>query len=184
MTAMDHMHLTRLLETHTAFIKRIDTHIRHIEKTYPDHLACGKGCDECCRYLTLLPVEACCLSAAFLKSTPRLQRQIIQNIKAGPKNCPLLINHACALYSVRPVICRTHGFPIFISRDSKNRVDFCPKNFKGITSFPNDALLDLERLNQTLIAVNRQFLNTLGKETLLPDRLPMADALFLLSDSA
>ena len=89
----------------------------------------------------------------------------------GP--CPLLENGRCLLYAARPLICRTHGLPILIREEGQNRVDFCPLNFTGYDSLPGTALIDLERLNQVLVAVNREFVARIATTQNLPDRIPV-----------
>ena len=106
----------------------------------------------------------------------------------GADNCEVLTEvmdiisqeyEACVLYQVRPVICRTHGYPITLEKNGQIEIDFCPKNFKGITAFQNRDLLSLEQLNKTLMAVNQHFLSSIDTGSLMPERIKLADALFL-----
>ena len=204
-----------VLKNYTQLLKRIDAHIQRVEKEYSDKIVCKKGCDSCCRFLSLFPVEAFALSAAFLrldKSTQDLVRDILAQTDLARNNqipsdlspsnlypsdldperpvpselekteaCPLLINKECILYEARPIICRTHGFPIYIEKDGKSLVDFCPKNFKDVTSFSKDALLSLGHLNTLLTAINTQFLKSIEPDTPFPDRIPISQALFMLN---
>ena len=197
-----------VLQNYTQFLEKVDAHIQRVEKKYPEEIACKKGCDSCCRFLTLFPVEAFSISAAFLKlDKPRqdfVRSVLVPSIpiKNGPvsaneissglnpsspvpselekKGCPLLINRECILYEARPIICRTHGFPIYIEKDGESLVDFCPKNFKNNTSFSRDTLLHLEQLNTLLTAINTQFLKSIELDSQFPDRIPISQALFML----
>ncbi len=169
-----------ILANYRALAKKIDTHILHLEKRYPDDIACKKGCDDCCKNLTLFPVEAFYLSTAFVKIPKPSQGQVIQKIEHQDGTCPLLIGNVCMLYDARPIICRTHGYPITMEKENKIQIDFCPKNFKEIATFPKEALLSLEQLNATLNAINQHFLESIEADGHLPDRIPMATALFLL----
>ncbi len=169
-----------LLVNYRALVKKIDDHILHLEKSYPDDIACKKGCDDCCKSLTLFPVEAFCLSFAFVKASKSSQDQVIQKIENQDGTCPLLINNSCALYQARPIICRTHGYPITMKKDTKIQIDFCPKNFKKTATFPKEVLLSLEQLNATLIAINQYFLESIETDDPLPDRINMETGLFLL----
>ncbi len=170
-----------ILANYHALVKRIDLHIQQLEKKYPEDIVCKKGCDDCCKNLTLFPVEAFCLSTAFINLTNASQDKIIKKINTQNNTCPLLIKGACALYLVRPIICRTHGYPITMEKEERIQIDFCPKNFKSIVSFPKESLLSLEQLNTTLTAVNQHFLKSIETDNPLPDRISMADALFLLT---
>ncbi|MBU1341623.1 MAG: YkgJ family cysteine cluster protein [Proteobacteria bacterium] len=176
---MDKNSIESVLENYTALVKRVDDHLLNIEKKYADKIVCKKGCDTCCRFLTLFPVEAVSISSAFGKLPEEIQTIIVNNLKNREDACPLLINRACALYSHRPIICRTHGYPIYMEKDGEPLVDFCPKNFNGITSFPKDALLSIEQLNTTLTTINRYFLDSIETDPPFPDRIPISGALFL-----
>ncbi|MCD4676484.1 MAG: YkgJ family cysteine cluster protein [Desulfobacula sp.] len=178
--AQDIIHM--VLKNYSDFLKRVDDHIGHIEKKYSDKILCKKGCDACCKFLTLFGVEAFAISAAFMKLPEEMQDLVTKKIEKEKDACPLLIDRACVLYSERPVICRTHGYPIYMEKDGGIFVDFCPENFKGVSSFPKDALLSIEQLNTTLTAINRHFLESIETDTPLPDRIPISKALFLLNE--
>jgi Fe-S-cluster containining protein len=174
--------LDTLLQNYTALVERIDAHTARVSDAYKDQMVCRKGCDSCCRFLSLFPVEALSLAAAFERLAPEDQAIVEARIREldapeNQDNCPLLIDRACMLYSARPVICRTHGFPIYIEKEEGSLVDFCPENFKAAASFPKEALLSLEQLNTMLAAVNTHFLSLLEGE--LPDRIPIDQALYL-----
>jgi Fe-S-cluster containining protein len=179
---MDENSLHLILKNYTALLKRVDGHIRHIEKKYAADIVCKKGCDTCCKFLTLFPVEAFAISAAFIKLPKKTQAAVLEILKTKDDVCPLLIDRSCVLYPARPIICRTHGYPIYMERDGKSFVDFCPENFKGMTSFPKDALISIEPLNTLLIAVNRHFLDCIEADPSFPERIPMSKALFILNE--
>ncbi|RLB94301.1 MAG: YkgJ family cysteine cluster protein [Deltaproteobacteria bacterium] len=169
------------LKNYMALLKQVDLHIKQVETDYSDKIVCKKGCDSCCRFLNLFPVEAFALASAFLQ-TDKPNRDIIRaELKKRTTGCPLLINHQCHLYGARPIICRTHGYPLYFKKKGTALVDFCPKNFKGMTSFPKESLLDLEQLNTLLAAINKQFLESI-KTKPFADRIPMSRALLLLAE--
>ena len=168
------------LKNYNALLKRVDDHIRNLEKRYPDKIVCKKGCDSCCKFLTLFPVEALAISAAFIKLPEEMQGIVVKKLKQKEDACPILIDSACILYPARPVICRTHGYPIYMEKNGEPLVDFCPENFKGVTSFPKDALLSIEQLNTTLIAINHHFLESIGTKSPFPERIPISKAVFML----
>ncbi len=166
-----------LFKNYNDLLARVDTHIANIMETQGDQIACKKGCDDCCRFLNLFPVEAFALSRAFKALPKQEQDLILKKAQQDADQCPLLINHVCMLYPVRPVICRTHGFPIYMKKQEEVMVDFCPENFKGISELPKNILLDLDQLNTLLTAVNRHF--TAQLEADLPERIPVSQALKL-----
>ncbi len=167
----------QLLDNYRALVRRADDHVRAVLTRYGRYITCRKGCDACCRFLTLFPVEAVALSAAFVELDPE-SRALIETACAQDTACPLLHHHECLLYAARPLICRTHGLPICFKEQDSLKVDFCPENFKGLATLPGDALLDLDQLNTTLAAVNTLFLDSIDAD--LPDRIPISQALFLL----
>lgn len=62
------------------------------------------------------------------------------------------------IYDVRPIICRTHGFPILSEHKGQQIVDYCPKNFTSATTLPGNAFLSIDNINIMLAAVNQQFI--------------------------
>ena len=173
--------LNDALKNYRTLLKQVDAHIKQVETDYSNKIVCKKGCDSCCRFLNLFPVEAFALASAFLemdKSNRDIVRAALEKRTTG---CPLLIDHQCFLYGARPIICRTHGYPLYFKKKEEALVDFCPKNFKGVTSFPRSSLLDLEQLNTLLAAINKHFLESI-KTRPSADRIPISSALLLLDE--
>jgi len=170
--------ISHLFTNYQTLVKRVDSHIANIKKAFPDLIACKKGCDSCCKFLTLFPVEALTLSDAFAHLTEDMKIKVIRKIEKEKESCPLLIDRECVLYPARPIICRTHGYPIYMER--QRRVDFCPENFKGITSFSKEMMLDIERLNTLLVMINRQFIESIETDPPFLERIPISEALLTL----
>ena len=166
-----------ILKNYRALITRVDAYIEQLARVHKDALFCKKGCDDCCRHLALFPVEAFALSRAFSTLDEPIRKKIEQQVLENQDVCPFLQDHICTVYSHRPVICRTHGYPLYMEKDGEGMVDFCPKNFKGVTEFSQPDLLDLDRLNTLLAAVNNHFTACFDQE--LPDRIWMSQALSL-----
>lgn len=173
--------LSALLDNYRLLLARVDDLCRGIEERFRTVITCTAGCDGCCRHLSLFPVEAAALAAELADQPPAVRRQIRERAgnasAAGP--CPLLEGHRCLLYPARPLICRTHGMPLLLQRGGKRQVDYCPLNFRGVSSLPGSAVIDLDRLNEALVAVNLRFTAEWGMVSPLPERLTMADALLL-----
>lgn len=172
--------LDELFKNYNDLLSRVDAHITGVMKTQATHIACQNKCDDCCRFLSLFPVEAFALSRAFADLPEQVRVRILKKAGQGDEQCPLLIDHSCMLYPARPVICRTHGFPIYMKKKEKVMVDFCPKNFKGVSNLPKEVILDIDQLNTILSAVNQHFLA--GLDASLPERLPVSLALTLWED--
>lgn len=171
--------LDSLLKNYTNLVARVDEHIQRLARVHKDHIACKKGCDACCRHLSLFPVEAFALSRAFSRLDAPCRERIFGQAKQTGPACPLLVDHVCMVYKARPVICRTHGYPLYMEKQGKAMVDFCPENFKGVKKLDRADMLDLDRMNTLLIAVNTHF--TACFEDELPERIPVDQALEFLS---
>ena len=172
--------LDNLLENYTDLITRVDEHIHRLAFVHKDRLACKKGCDVCCRHLSLFPVEAFALSRAFSRLDVPCRERILEQAQRTGRECPLLVDHVCMVYEARPIICRTHGYPLYMEKEGRAMVDFCPKNFKGVKKLDHSDMLDLDRMNTLLIAVNNHFIACFEDE--LPGRIPVDQALELYQD--
>lgn len=169
--------LDSLLKNYTDLITRVDEHIQRLARVHKDQLACRKGCDECCRHLSLFPVEAFALSQAFGRLDDACREGVLDQARQTDRACPLLVDHICVVYGARPIICRTHGYPLYMEKEGRAVVDFCPKNFKGVKKLDRSDMLDLDRMNTLLIAVNNHFISSF--EDGLPDRISVDQALEL-----
>jgi uncharacterized protein len=163
------------LDNYLALRSRVDELCQKTSTLLQDAMACRPGCDACCRHLSVFAVEAAALRDALSAlPEPDAARVRAASDSAAPDGpCPLLHDGLCLLYEARPVICRTHGLPLLIDRDGEKGVDFCPENFQGLSSIPGSAVIDLERLNQLLMAINALFLQSSPG----PERLTVAQAL-------
>lgn len=147
------------LDNYLRLLSRVDELCSIIAERFAASIVCRKGCDGCCRHLTVFPVEAAALRRAMHDLAPE-ERAIVtaRAREATPEgHCPLLSDGACLLYKARPVICRTQGMPLLIHDSESRRIDFCPLNFRGIDSLPGNAVIDLETLNTLLAGVNQLF---------------------------
>jgi hypothetical protein len=148
-------HDTPLLANYHLLVSRIDELCRRITDRFAAAIRCAPGCSSCCRHLTLFPVEAAALEESLVESDTALDG--LDGDSRQADHCPLLRQEVCLAYPLRPVICRTHGLPLLTVIDGERRIDCCPENFRGVESLPGDAVIDLETLNRTLVAVNARF---------------------------
>ncbi|WP_298038574.1 YkgJ family cysteine cluster protein [uncultured Desulfuromonas sp.] len=169
-----------LLENYRTLVERVDALAGRIEEAFSDEIACHRGCDSCCRHLSVFPVEGYALARA-LEEMPEKAANRLRGLarKVAPDApCPLLKGGECLLYSARPIICRTHGLPLLTGEGGERRIDFCPQNFTGAASLPAEAVINLDLLNATLATVNGLFVAEKYQGT-PPEapRLSLADAL-------
>lgn len=114
-------------------------------------LVCRAGCDSCCRQdLSVFGVEAAVIEAHLPTLPVETQNRVRLRALRG-ESCAFLLDGMCAIYEVRPAICRTHGLPVWI----EGRVDCCPMNFAdgSLEQVARVDLLDVEKLNTVLAAV-------------------------------
>ena len=171
-----------ILANYCSLVAKVDILCQGIAREFGACIRCRPGCADCCRHLALFPVEAFALALALQRlpagTIDELRQRAVQTAVDGP--CPLLDEGLCLLYGVRPLICRTHGYPFLTRIDGAASIDFCPRNFTGVSSLPGGAIIDLDQLNTTLAAINVVFCSECPPG-ILPahERLSLAEALLL-----
>jgi len=173
-----------------ALIARIDGWAARARILHGERMQCREGCDGCCRrHLTVVPLEAQALAAAALALGNGERRGLDEHLGSWDERfgdgvveapCPLLREGRCLLYAARPLICRTHGFPLRTrpsgdpDAEEPSSLVWCELNFGDADARPPDerGVLDIDRVNRALGAV--QELARRGGST---RRVPIRDAL-------
>jgi len=167
-----------LLDNYRHLVARVDALCRSITEALQDQITCSAGCSACCTAITLFPVEAAALAAALdalpAEEAEEIRRHVAEH--ADGERCPLLRNHVCLLYDARPIICRTHGLPIIYDTGQERKIDYCPLNLTDRESFPGSLIIDVDKLNLLLVAINALFLAKSGGDA-RPERITIAEAL-------
>jgi len=152
-----------------ALIARIDVHGARVRGATP--LQCQAGCSACCYVrLSVSTVEADYIRSSRPvrpKKTGRGAHDANPLFEHSRRSAPCVFLDAvgmCAIYEVRPIICRTHGFPLLVDE----RRDICPLNRSALDGIP----LNLELLNRTLTAIDLHYCRETGQT---PRRIPLAD---------
>ncbi len=174
MTGM-HPHI---LDNYRQLLNRIDALCSAIQASLGDQIICSEGCSSCCTSITLFPVEAAALRSALEQMPERDAETILDHVdrQRDGERCPLLSNHRCLLYNARPIICRTHGLPIIYTEDNLRKSDCCPLNLNEAESVSGASVIDLDKLNQLLVAVNSLYLSQ-AEIVETADRISIAEAL-------
>lgn len=162
------------LANYRSLLAKVDDLCRGIEDRLGASITCHAGCSSCCLVISVFPVEAVAMIEAAGKLPPEQLQQLKQHLAGwseGDQRCPLLAGDRCLLYEARPIICRTHGLPILLTEEGERRIDVCPRNCQGVDHLPGEAVLDLERLNTLLAAVNALYLREFGIR--LPERITL-----------
>ena len=170
--------MSHFLDNYRQLTARVDALCNSITAALGKQITCSAGCSSCCTSITVFPVEASALRVA-LKSLPdRQAEEIIRHVSehANGERCPLLLHHRCLLYDARPIICRTHGLPIIYTTESQRSSDCCPHNLNETETLSGSSVIDLDKLNTLLVAVNSIYLTQ--TESAEPDvRVTIAEAL-------
>ncbi len=173
----------KALKNYHRLIDQVDNVCRRIQEGYAGQITCEKGCaGNCCRiHLSVFPIEAISLALALKKLSREMVRHIRQKARHtnsfGP--CPLLEEGACLMYASRLIICRTHGLPMRNEYRGHRFIGFCQKNFRKLDPIPDDAVIDLDRLNNHLAVVNQLFVDEFSDRIGLRPRFFIGEALLL-----
>lgn len=171
--------MNNLLDNYYQMVTRVDALCWGIQEALSDRITCREGCSGCCTAITIFPVEAAALQAALQALPDEEQAAIRRHVaaQAAGERCPLLKDQRCLLYAARPIICRTHGLPIIYSEEGQRKADCCPLNLNdGQPPVSGSAIIDLDKLNPLLVAVNALYLSHADSGD-LPERLTIAEAL-------
>ena len=167
------------LNNYRQLVARVNELCAGIEHALQGQITCSEGCSTCCTSITIFPVEAAALREALTALPDGEAASIRRHAEehAAGERCPLLLDHRCLLYEARPIICRTHGLPIVFTEDDKQRLDCCPLNLASRESLSGSTIIDLDRLNVVLVAINSLFLKQTPSPLDRPERLTIAEAL-------
>lgn len=152
------------LEAYQNLLNDLSRVAGNLDRLHGPQLSCQAGCSGCCQqHLSVFEIEALHLKQALQTLAPSDKAQVqaqAAEVRAQQREaCPLLIEERCSIYQARPVICRTHGYPIHFEGEEEGEIilDVCPLNFteKGsLEALELNQTLPLDRLNLRLAAIN------------------------------
>lgn len=178
------------LNEYYQLLAEIDQSTKILHERFPSEITCHLGCTGCCQqHLSVCEVEAENLRQFIGLLNPELQAQLrtqalatlereaqLANnpnkpvVESFPPDaatsipCPALINGACSVYEARPVICRTHGFPLlYVDEDTQEALlDVCPLNFseaeEQLENLAEDEVLLMHTINEYLVGTHLRYL--------------------------
>ncbi len=147
-----------LFSDYIKLLQSVDGLCEKISGMCSEDIHCACGCSSCCMPgLTLSPLEA----YYILYFRPELP-EIIPETSAD--SCPFLDRDRCLIYELRPLVCRTQGFPLLYSKDDSPELSVCGKNFKEKKSVDSSCLVDMDRINLILAVLNRKFMTEVFPE--------------------
>ena len=137
---------------------KVDGFFARVQDRHGDAMQCDSGCSDCCHVrLTITEVEARAIRAELASWPAGRRTHLAARAAAAPADRCAALDEAgrCAIYAVRPVVCRSHGAPIRMRRGSLPVITSCPHNFKDTEPAP-DCVLDQELLSALVLAVDRE----------------------------
>ena len=170
--------MPHFLDNYKQLTARIDALCNEIAAALGEQITCSAGCSSCCTAITVFSVEAAAMREALANLPDTTAEEIRRHVSehADDERCPLLLHHRCLLYDARPIICRTHGLPIVYTTDDQRNSDCCPLNLTEAESISGSHVVDLDKLNTLLVAVNSIYLSqTDSSES--PERLTFAEVI-------
>jgi uncharacterized protein len=153
MKSRENIHFSKYKE----LVKKIDGNTAKLEKIHHNHMMCKNGCDLCCIDFSIFPVEYYSILNELKKKNinPEPQQNQVD------ETCVFLKNHSCTIYEHRPIMCRTHGFPLLYANDDGDyELSVCELNFTDFDfeDFTMKNTLQQDKFNSMLFVLNRQFI--------------------------
>ena len=136
---------------------KVDAFFQRVEQRHGSDLQCHTGCSDCCHTrLTVTRIEAQAIADEIAQWPAERRAALVANVRASTDRCSALDgNGRCLIYSVRPLVCRSHGAPIRLREGSLPVVRACFRNFPaGPDKADADCILDQETLSAIVLAVN------------------------------
>jgi uncharacterized protein len=162
------MNEMKSIQLYNSLIEKLDAHEAKLLTKYGEFIRCEKGCAQCCILESVFPVDAFAVYSAVASGF--IDPESIKSDETSGR-CVFLKEGLCSIYSVRPVICRTHGYPVLVD----GKADFCPENFKSLKSIDSEYILDLENLNRALASINIIFQKEIENELFLKERITLKE---------
>jgi Fe-S-cluster containining protein len=146
---------SKAIAAYAALLRKLAGIEKRLYGKYLHAIECRKGCSDCCVLGGVFAVEAEGMRRAVSRLKPGIKKMLSDRIaRRRGDRCILLYQDSCLIYKARPVICRTHGYPLLVN----GKLAFCDRNFRGIKAMDSGCVTDLDRLNLALAAINIAFM--------------------------
>ncbi len=146
-----------LFKKYKNLVNEIEKNTDILENVHKNHMKCRNGCDLCCINFSIFPVEYYYILNEIRKENlkPQFKKKSLGDI------CTFLHNHSCTIYRYRPIMCRTHGFPlIYVNDDDEYELSACELNFAEFDyqNFTMENTLPQDKYNSKLFLLNKEFI--------------------------
>lgn len=148
----------------------IDTLCDKLYSVHSNNMLCAEGCSSCCMDFGILAIEF-----NYIKDTVDLDKVDLNNL-LDKGECPFLVNKRCSIYQHRPIICRTHGFPLLQMGEDSWELSVCDLNFTQVSEeyFSEENCYPQDLYNSKLYLLNQEYLSTFGQALDSPDLFPLS----------
>lgn len=140
----------------------IDSKCTRLWNMHHSRMSCKNGCSLCCQSFKILPVEFHSIQSSLS------EKNVTINKKHKSDQCKFLVNNSCSIYEERPVICRTHGYPLIRLNEEAGayEVSFCELNFIDfkLEKFNRNNVFYEDKYNSKLFMLNKRFINHLTEK--------------------
>lgn len=162
-------------------IGKVDDFFGQVLERYDERMQCGPGCSDCCHSrfsVTLVEADHIAQGAASLDASTRLRLRE-RALSGDPSRCAALADDGmCEIHPWRPIICRSHGAPVYcpapeaVGDDSSATeeqksgdervhlpiIEVCPKNFRsGFDDVDPRMVFDQDTVSTVLGAIDAAF---------------------------
>ena len=150
-------------------VAKVDAKFDEIACRHPLAVTCRMGCSACCQHgISVAKVEQQSIHR-FLQSNPQLLDQLAANgaVRGGEHCFFLSADGTCFIYPVRPVLCRSHGAPLYSGGgDGVMGRNTCALNFGGVDLAALDAAdhINTDLLNTLLALINKKYFSEKARD--------------------
>lgn len=163
------------LDEYDALAGKVDDFFNRVYDRYRADMQCGAGCSDCCgHHLTVSLVEAESIARTLATRDAATRERLSARAAALPEGegpCPALEDDGrCGVYEGRPLVCRSHGAPMYVGSASLPVladaleeeegagavIKCCHLNFpeRPLDEVDPECVLDLVNMAATLAVVN------------------------------
>ena len=161
------------LGEYDALAEKVDAFFVRVHGRYRAEMQCAEGCSECCgHHLTVSVVEAESMARTLATRDAATRKRLADraaSLGEGEGPCPALEDDGrCAVYEGRPLVCRSHGAPMYVGSaalpvvkegdppEEGDAIKCCHLNFpdRQLDHVDPDCVLDLVNMAATLAVVN------------------------------
>lgn len=145
-----------IFEEYLSIREEIDAQCTKLWEQHNSYMQCKNGCSSCCQSFKVLPVELHAIIEGIGSD------EIEHHTEEQEGACAFLINNSCSIYNWRPVICRTHGYPLVrLNEETESyEISFCDLNFKkfSLDQFHMANVYQEDLYTSKLYMLNKKFI--------------------------